>query len=145
MPVNSAFLMHINDQYVYPGGDYDPAELFKLGDVTDQARGFISERVPGELARMWEALQQAEPPDIETGRHCTNPYRCPFYGHCHQSEAAWGGATGEATVSPDLGAQLGGSATRQGSWTSRLPCLPWRSITAPDPIQTIPFQWSLHV
>ena len=145
VPVNSAILMHINNQYVYPGGDYNLAELFNLDDVTDQARRFTSEKVPRELARMWEALQQAEPPDIETGRHCTRPYRCPFYGHCHQSEAARAGATGEAAVSPDLETQLEGINYPAGflDFETFMPALPVYAGTRP--YQTIPFQWSLHV
>ncbi len=35
---------------------------------------------------MWESLQLADTPDIETGPHCTTPYRCPFFGHCHTGE-----------------------------------------------------------
>ena len=88
VPINNVHLMHINNRYVYPGGDYDLEVLFALADVTGEARRFMSERVPGDLARMWEALQQEDPPDIETGRHCTSPYLCPFFGHCHEPEAA---------------------------------------------------------
>ena len=33
---------------------------------------------------MWTALQEAAAPSIEIGRHCTTPYPCPFYGHCHE-------------------------------------------------------------
>ena len=36
--VNSAYLMHINNRYVYAGGDYDLEQLFTLEDVTEDAR-----------------------------------------------------------------------------------------------------------
>ena len=38
------------------------------------------------MARMWEALEAKDAPDIEAGRHCTTPYRCPFFGYCHRDE-----------------------------------------------------------
>ena len=84
--INRAYLLHINNAYVYQGGDYDLGQLFSLDDVTDEARAYVAEKMPEELARMWESLQLAETPDIETGRHCTNPHTCPFFGHCHQGE-----------------------------------------------------------
>ena len=84
IPVNRAYLMHLNRDYVYPGGDYDLEQLFSLTDVTEAARQFVSDSVPTDLARMWAALQQDAPPDIAIGAHCKKPYQCSFYGHCHQ-------------------------------------------------------------
>ena len=86
VPVRRAYLMHINTGYVYQGGAYDLERLFSLEDVTDKARTYIAEQVPGALSQMWESLQLAETLDIETGPHCTTPYRCPFFGHCHENE-----------------------------------------------------------
>ena len=80
LSLDGAYLMHLNNQYVYQGGDYDLDQLFSLADVNDDAWRFVEESVPGDLARMWEALQQNMPPDIEIGPHCTKPYQCPFYG-----------------------------------------------------------------
>ena len=85
--IRRAYLMHINNAYVYQGGDHNPDQLFSLRDVTDEARGYAAEEMPNDLAQMWESLQLAETLDIETGRHCTIPYRCPFFGHCHRGEA----------------------------------------------------------
>jgi len=31
-------------------------------------------------------LEQDDAPQIDTGPHCTKPYRCAFYGYCHQDE-----------------------------------------------------------
>ena len=86
VPVRRAYLMHINTGYVYQGGAYDLERLFSLEDVTDKARTYIAEQVPGALSQMWESLQLAETLDIETGPHCTTPYRCPFFVHCHTGE-----------------------------------------------------------
>ena len=84
IPVRQAHLMHINNAYVYQGGAYDLEELFSLQDVTEEAREFASDIAPEELVKMWEALDEDTVPAVETGPHCTKPYRCPFYGHCHQ-------------------------------------------------------------
>ena len=84
--IRRAYLMHINRNYVYPGGDHSLQALFKLEDVTELAREYIEDAVPVELARMRQMLNADETPDITTGRHCTTPYVCPFFGHCHQGE-----------------------------------------------------------
>ena len=86
IPVQRAYLMHIDNTYVYQGGDHDPNRLFSLEDVTDDVRAYAAADMPNDLARMWESLRLTETLDIETGRHCTTPYRCPFFGHCHRDE-----------------------------------------------------------
>ena len=85
--IRRAYLLHINNTYVYQGGDHDPELLFSLRDVTDEARAYAAKEMPEDLAHMWASLQLAETPDIETGRHCTTPYPCPFFGHCHLGES----------------------------------------------------------
>ena len=80
--ISRAFIMHIDTSYVYVGGDYDLDSLFRLEDVTDQVRPFV-ESMPTHLLPMWEVLAQDAAPVVEIGRHCTNPYRCSFYGLCH--------------------------------------------------------------
>ena len=87
VPVRRAYLMHIDNTYVYEGGDYDLSRLFALEDVTDMAREYLADVAPDKLAEIWESLEQTETLDIGTGRHCTSPYRCPFYGHCHTDES----------------------------------------------------------
>ncbi len=84
--VSRAYLMHINNAYLYQGGGHDLDQLFALSDVTDQARRYEAEAIPSYLAEMWQALQLDVAPEIETGSHCTTPYRCPFFGHCHRDE-----------------------------------------------------------
>ena len=86
VPIKRAYLMRINNAYVYQGGDHDLDKLFTLEDVTEKARRFVAENVPEDLERMWDVLQMDAVPDIETGRHCTRPYTCSFFGHCHQDE-----------------------------------------------------------
>ena len=86
VPIRRSYLMRIDRSYVYQGGDHNLEELFALEDITDLARAYINDRVPSELARMVQSLKVTKSLDIETGRHCTTPYRCPFYGHCHRDE-----------------------------------------------------------
>ncbi len=88
VPIANAYLMHLNNQYVYEGGDHDLERLFTLEDVTERAREFVEAHVPEELERMWTALRADEMPDIATGRHCEKPYRCSFFDYCHADEPA---------------------------------------------------------
>jgi predicted RecB family nuclease len=82
-PVRKVFLLHIDKSYVYEGGPYDLSKLFRLEDITGQARTFLSS-IPKSLAAMWQVLYQDEAPTIEIGPQCTRPYQCPFYGYCRQ-------------------------------------------------------------
>ena len=86
VPIKRVYLMHLNRAYVYQGGDHDLEQLFTLEDVSGNARSFVTENVPSDLARMWAALQLDNAPDIETGQHCERPYRCSFFGYCHRNE-----------------------------------------------------------
>ena len=142
-PVDTAYLMHLNRAYVHQGGDYyDPDRLFTLEDVTKRARAFIEQHVPGDLSRMWAALQESNPPDIEIGPHCNKPYRCSFYGHCHASEVV---QTKPAFNGPNLRAILDKISFPISfmDFETFNPALP--RYVGTSPYQVIPFQWSLHV
>jgi len=82
--IRRAILLHIDSDYVYEGGPYDLSRLFRLEDVTREARDFVRSAAPVALADMRQALKQNAAPLIEIGRHCTRPYRCGFYGHCRE-------------------------------------------------------------
>ncbi len=84
--IRRAYVMHIDNTYVYQGGDHNVDELFSLRDVTEEARAYGRGEMFYSLAQMWESLERAETMNIGTGRHCTAPYLCPFFGHCHQGE-----------------------------------------------------------
>ena len=142
-PVDRTFVMYLNNQYVYQGGDYALDQLFSLGDVTEEAHRFVAEQVPDDLAKMWEALRQDEAPDVATGRHCVRPYTCPFYGYCHQ--AGPGPVSGQPYVSPHLASELEGLRYPVSflDFETFNPALPVYAGTRP--YQVIPFQWSLHI
>jgi hypothetical protein len=82
--VRRACLLHIDNTYVYDGGSYDLERLFRLEDVSDQACAFVQMQAPNSLASMKEILLREEPPEVEIGRRCANPYECEFYRHCRE-------------------------------------------------------------
>lgn len=82
--IRRAFLLHIDNDYIYEGGPYDVRRLFHLEDVTGEARDFIKSSASAALADMRQPLERDTAPLIEIGRHCTRPYQCPFYGHCRE-------------------------------------------------------------
>ena len=80
--IRRAGLLHLNKEYVHPGGEYDLEQLFHFADLTDDVNELLLP-VQDHLESMREMLNSPSPPDINTGPHCTAPYQCPFYGHCH--------------------------------------------------------------
>ena len=82
VPVRRACLVHVNNRYVYEGGDYVLDQLFTLKDLTTQARDAIPKLLP-LLEAMRGPLWAWEPPEIAVGPQCKRPYLCPFYTHCH--------------------------------------------------------------
>ena len=86
VPVDRAWLMHVNNAYLYQGGPYDLEQLFTLEEVTERAKAFAADNISDDLAHMWEALRLDTEPEIDTGRHCDRPYTCQFFGNCHENE-----------------------------------------------------------
>ncbi len=79
MPVSQVSIMHINGQCRYP----DLEDLFVLADVTEQAVSMTG-RITEDIAAMREVNSQPRAPQIDVGRHCQRPDRCPLYDHCWQ-------------------------------------------------------------
>jgi len=80
--IRRAYLMHLDNTYVYHGGEYDLEQLFRAEDVTADARSYLP-LVPGQVAEMLAMLDVAEPPTVAIGKHCDSPYTCSYYDHCH--------------------------------------------------------------
>ncbi len=55
---------------------------FVLDDVTGPVEDYLPS-LPELLAEM-KAMLAVRCPDVRIGRHCRNPYDCPFLGHCHE-------------------------------------------------------------
>jgi predicted RecB family nuclease len=87
IPLERSELMHINNQYVYPGGDLDLGHLFLRQDVTPEVAARQTE-IPGRLAAMREMLTTPSAPAIEPDHHCFEPYECPFWDYCTQAKPA---------------------------------------------------------
>ena len=81
LDIRRTFLTHLDNTYVYPGGDYDLNRLFADEDVTSRALGMFSD-VPRLVAEMLAMLEGPEP-TVPIGKRCNRPYDCAFYGHCH--------------------------------------------------------------
>lgn len=75
-------LMHLDRSYVYEGGAYDLERLFTLADLTERVAALQPE-VAAALRAMRAPLWADVPPEVATGPHCTSPYVCRFYDHCH--------------------------------------------------------------
>ena len=79
LPLVRAELNLLNSQWRYPGGG-DYSGLFRQLDVS----ALLAERktkVPEWIARAQNVIHGTMP-QITTGRHCSNPYPCPFLASC---------------------------------------------------------------
>ncbi|MEK7348872.1 MAG: DUF2779 domain-containing protein [Candidatus Eisenbacteria bacterium] len=83
--VSRAGILHVNKQYVWPGGPYDLEELFRFQDLTAESRRARPELLD-DIAAMREPLWAMEPPEVPVGSQCEAPYRCPFHGSCHTEQ-----------------------------------------------------------
>src|ERR1039457_1739095 len=72
--ISSTCVMHLNRDYVYDGRSYDARKLFMIEDRTKRVLDLGSE-LPGLLRAQRRALAQDEPPDVEAGPQCSDPYR----------------------------------------------------------------------
>lgn len=75
--VGKCFLMHINNQCVYP----DLSNLFTLVDVTKEVASLAKE-VEKQISKAKKTLALKSEPNIAIGRHCSTPYECPFMEKC---------------------------------------------------------------
>jgi hypothetical protein len=81
LEIETAFLMHVNNQYVYDGKKLDLNSFFIGSDVTEEVVA-MQGRVPGMISDLKEMLSDSGPPDISPSRHCSKPYECDFYEYC---------------------------------------------------------------
>jgi hypothetical protein len=86
MVVNRFWLMHINSDFVYPGGR-DYRGLFAREDITAQV---IAHRpdIESHLKR-FRMLLDGPQPARRIGSHCNHPWPCPFRAHCTAHDAEY--------------------------------------------------------
>ncbi len=87
LEVSGTFLMHVNRQYTYPGGDLELKKLFVMEDLTEGV-GERLPRIPAHLEQMRSTVGHSQAPDVEPDGHCHSPYSCPFWEHCTASKPA---------------------------------------------------------
>ncbi len=82
--IRNIYLVHIDNSYVFQGGEYELDKLFHLEDITAQVRSYLASSLLSGLARIRDALAQDDTPAVDIGRQCTEPYECPFFSHCRE-------------------------------------------------------------
>lgn len=76
-------LMHLNNQYVYDGQEYDLKNLFIVESVAFQTESLLAD-VPAQLVEFRRMLASDTPPVIPASEQCTNPYMCEFFAICNE-------------------------------------------------------------
>lgn len=80
LPLANISIVHINNEYVRRG-DLDIPALFKTVSVKKDVLE-LQQQVGEKVEMLKEIAGLKEVPEIATGKHCTKPYDCDFYGHC---------------------------------------------------------------
>jgi hypothetical protein len=83
LKIRRANLMHLDNTYVYQGGDYDLTRLFAAEDSTAEVCNWLAD-LPVLVEEMLSILAAPEP-QRRIGKQCDNPYTCGFHGYCHDS------------------------------------------------------------
>jgi predicted RecB family nuclease len=86
LPLAGLFVLHLDADYVYPGGEPDLQRLFRLEEVSAEAAAARA-AVPARAAAMRAMLAGPEP-SVEPGHHCHHPVSCPFWDHCTAAKPA---------------------------------------------------------
>lgn len=74
-------ILHLNNQYVYQGGDLDLEALFSFSDLTEQIEA-LEDEIPVKLGQLRKMLSHTSPPEVDPSRLCKTPYVCEFLEHC---------------------------------------------------------------
>lgn len=77
---------HIDSQWVYPGGDDYQGLLLEV-DLTEEAFG-REEEVQDWIAAAQVIARKRKVPEIDVGRHCSEPYPCGFIDYCQRDAVA---------------------------------------------------------
>lgn len=85
--IDAVEIAHIDKTFLYPGSK-NYQGLFTHVDVTDEVR-VLMQKVP-EWADATLATLNGEIPEVEPGDQCSDPFDCPFCGHCCPEEELQG-------------------------------------------------------
>ena len=78
----SSCVAHVNRNYLYTGGDIDVWRFFRIKNLTRRVERLLP-KLTFQLRSELRVLVMANPPDIPTGPHCTNPITCEFFDRCN--------------------------------------------------------------
>ena len=81
LPVGRSHIVHVDNTYVWPGGDYDLSRLFAVRDVTADVRSYLPH--VGPTVEALQAMLDGDLPETRLGSRCGSPYPCAFLGWCH--------------------------------------------------------------
>jgi len=80
--LSSSALMHLNRDYVFRGGSYDPRHLFRIRNL-NRLLAKLQRKLTKQLRDEFRILRESKPPEIDPGRQCQKPVRCEFFDCCH--------------------------------------------------------------
>jgi len=78
----SSCLAHVNRNYVFRGGSIDVRKFFRIRDLTRRVEK-SQKKLTSQLRTQLRILDQPKAPDIDAGRHCTDPVTCEFFDRCN--------------------------------------------------------------
>jgi len=81
----SAWLAHINRNYVLAGTTVDPRKFFLFRNLTERVRD-LQPALVFQLRSQFRVLAMPTPPGVPTGPHCINPVVCEFFRHCNHAK-----------------------------------------------------------
>ena len=81
LPVSRVGLVHLNSEYVWPGGEYDLERIFAEEDITEAAEE-LQESIGLEVARLLRVVDSDEQPAVADDVKCSSPYPCPYLDVC---------------------------------------------------------------
>jgi predicted RecB family nuclease len=139
-------LMHLNRDYVYPGGEPDAQALFTVRDITEEVRA-LDGVVPTLCVELRRVLAAEAPPPIPTGPQCKKPWLCDFFDHCNLPPLLpyfVPGVAG-AVLAPELPDALARLAYPLYGMDFETLGPPIPRFPGMRPYQAIPFQWSVDV
>ena len=82
LELSSACIMHLNRAYVYPGGEYDIRQLFRIRMLNPQVAA-LQPQIGKRVAEEFRILDQPNAPEIAPGDHCGDPFVCEFFDRCN--------------------------------------------------------------
>tara|TARA_B100000676_G_C18080255_1_gene850635 strand:- start:445 stop:1947 length:1503 start_codon:yes stop_codon:yes gene_type:complete len=83
LDISSAFLVHINNQYVRQG----PLEIEKLFSIVDLTEEVVDTQINvDEQLKVMRDVLCGDEPNIKIGVYCDKPYECDFKSHCWPEE-----------------------------------------------------------